>query len=519
MAPERRSITVLVDGSEVEVPRGSTLGTVLSSAKTEHRPGSIVAVGMPREAGRSAPTRFVLATSGGEIVFDLLERKRLADLALRLGKTELAVQYEDANELSLGKFRIDGTPVYGERQLDEGDVFLDMAGMDRDATCLILTKRRHRGSYSAVLGGKIGRVVAGQSVLKALTIKHKVTAIRPWTGPSADRASAFKKTSDLGTRITKEGTMVCSTVAARLLDGTPETADMLMHSLRDGTMRIDGSSGTFISTNALAGLRVSESNSMPRAKGAITVRNDGSGQGRMYFFKRPRLEATSHTVVGRVERGAALLDLAEEGDLVSIKLEPRRISVVGMSQADAEERLSSLRIRHVRKGCVDDDAIVVRQSPRYTMEITRTGSVETLGLRPDRIVRMRLLRKEAPESVRYLLAATGLSLDPIGSFSILYPYISTVGAVLMRGDAGRTVRHSIPPENTPSVVRRGDVGITNSIKGRMGSIGVRIDESEDYGPTCESLEGTNIVGKIKEDSLRLLVAAKEGEVVFIQGVE
>lgn len=476
-------------------------------------------MGMAREAGGSAPSRFVLTTSGGEIVLELLEKKRLADLTLGLGKAELSIQYEDVNKLSLGNFRVEGTPVYGERQLEEGDVFLDMAGMDRDATCLIFSKRRHRSSYSAVLGGKIGRVVAGQSVLKTLTIKDKVTAFGPWTGPSEDRAIAFKKISNLGTMITKEGTMVCSTITARLLDGTPETADMLMHSLRDGTMRIDGASGTFVSTNALVGLRVRESNSMPRVRGAISVRNDGNGQGRMYFFKRPRLEATSHTMVGRVVSGAALLDLAEEGDLVSIMLEPRRISVVGMSQADAEEKLFARRIRQVRKGCVDDDAIVVRQSPRYTMEITRTGSVETLGLRSDRLVRMRLFQKEAPESVRYLLAATSLSLDPIGSLSVLYRYTSTVGAILMRGDVGRTVRHSIPPENTPSLVRRGDVGITNSIKGRMGSIGVRIDASEDYGPTCESLEGTNIVGKIKEDSLRLLVAAKEGEVVFIQGVE
>ena len=516
MAPDERSVKVLVDGSELEVPWGSSLRRVLSLAGVDHSPGCILAVGTQGRKDQAASAKYALTTSKGEVVFEISDETRLTGLAEALKEAALAIQYADANKLSLGSFRCEGEPAYGERQLDEGEVFLDMAGMARDASCLILSKRRHRAAYSAIFGGTVGRVVAGQSVLKSLTIKDKITGLKPLMDRSKDAVGDYVPTSDLGLRIHEDGTAVFTTVAARLLDGTPDTDELLLRTLGQGTMRIDGTSGTFVSTDILAGMRVRERNPLPRDRGAITVRNEGNGEGRIYFFKKARPEAVSHTLVGRVERGAALLDLARKGDVVSVRLEPRRISEIGMTQASAHDHLLNLKLRHVRKGCIDDDAVVVMQRPRNTIDIMKAGFIETIGLRPERIVKVRLYAKRAPESVRHLLAVSGLLLNPIGSLSIAFQYSPVVGAVLMKGDSERTVRRNIPPENTPSRTRTGDIGITNSIKGRMGSIGVRIDPSAEFGPTCESLEGTNMVGKIGEDSLRLVAEAKDGEEVFIR---
>jgi UPF0288 family protein (methanogenesis marker protein 3) len=60
------------------------------------------------------------------------------------------------------------------------------------------------------------------------------------------------------------------------------------------------------------------------------------------------------------------------------------------------------------------------------------------------------------------------------------------------------------PENTPvGVSKGGDVGVTNMSRQHKGLIGIRLKEDKSYGPTGEEFDGTNIVGKITLDKVKI----------------
>ena len=64
-----------------------------------------------------------------------------------------------------------------------------------------------------------------------------------------------------------------------------------------------------------------------------------------------------------------LLDIAGEKDYVTIITEPERIMTLSLTQKEAQELLDRNGIKQVRDGLTDDEAVVVIQEPRYTMDI------------------------------------------------------------------------------------------------------------------------------------------------------
>lgn len=53
---------------------------------------------------------------------------------------------------------------------------------------------------------------------------------------------------------------------------------------------------------------------------------------------------------------------------------------------EAEKFLDGYEIKQVRDGVKDDNAIIVKQEPRYTMEILKKGEVRTFGVEPEKLL-------------------------------------------------------------------------------------------------------------------------------------
>ena len=510
-------IRVLVNGSPIDVRKGMQLGAVLSEANAFYEPGSTIAIGHRTKSLEPTSTKYQLITNRGSIVLEISRRNRQANAVLaKLAYALPSIQLSDANSLSIGPFDLQSKGTYKEFELDEGEIFLDASGMDAHRACLVLCKKRHRAYYSLVTSKPVGRIVAGKKTLLELTAKDKILGLSPFHIPDAALELSFQGTSDLQTMIDEEGTIVHSCVEVRLLDTSPDCADLFLHSIRGKSLMARMATGSFLSTDGLSGIQIIERNPTERGRGSISIRNEGKGQGQFYFFKRNRTKSASHTVIGEITKGMELVDFARERDLISIRANCQPIGTAGMTQIEAGNYLASLGITQLRDGSTSDQSVVVGQNPSTTLEILKRGSVETTGLDKDLIVRIRLDEDRAPNSIRYFRAATGLMFAPIGSLQIEYAYSQIVGAVLAKGNSSRVTCPTLHPENTPtSAVAQGEIGITNSVKERMGTIGVRIDRSREFGPTCEALEGTNIIGTLEKESIPIARMASQGSVIYV----
>jgi UPF0288 family protein (methanogenesis marker protein 3) len=88
--------------------------------------------------------------------------------------------------------------------------------------------------------------------------------------------------------------------------------------------------------------------------------------------------------------------------------------------------------------------------------------------------------------------------------------------ILFRTEIPTTVK--IIPENTPkTVVPAAALGMTNDSRKGSGLIGVRLSENNEFGPTSEPFEGTNIIGRVIDTEK--IKKAKERERVYVREVK
>lgn len=63
---------------------------------------------------------------------------------------------------------------------------------------------------------------------------------------------------------------------------------------------------------------------------------------------------------------------------------------------------------------------------------------------------------------------------------------------------------------------RGDVAITNMSRPQRGLMGIRLEGSEEFGPTGEEPPGTNLLGRFVGDLDALMTGISEGDIVYIR---
>ena len=188
-----------------------------------------------------------------------------------------------------------------------------------------------------------------------------------------------------------------------------------------------------------------------------------------------------------------------------------------MTQKEAEDYLKSIGVTHERVGVLDDDALIVEQEPKFSIEIIKEGKVKTKGINKDDLALIEIYdgEDEAPRSSWYFKKITGLVEKPIGILKVHFAFPG-MKISIFEGDAKEA--KGLVPENVPSAcIEAGRIGITNMSKKNVGLIGVRFESNDEFGPTAEPFNATNIVGKITTD-LKPLENLKEGEYLYIKRI-
>ena len=206
-----------------------------------------------------------------------------------------------------------------------------------------------------------------------------------------------------------------------------------------------------------------------------------------------------------------IIDIAKENDFITVQAEQQRLMLLNKTQKEATELLSAAGVEHMIDGLIDDDAIIVEQIPKHTIDILKEGQVITKAIKKEDLCTVKFA-DNAPRSVRYFKYVSGLLENPIGKIKVHFA-VPGMHIVIFEGD--KKLAKGLVPENNPvDKVIRGQIGITNMASKSAGLIGIRFEDNSEFGPTAESFAATNIVGDITSDYDHI-EKLKEGVVVYV----
>jgi putative methanogenesis marker protein 3 len=422
----------------------------------------------------------------------------------------LRIRWTTSQEVAVGPLVTDLTPSRDEFSYERWDVIFSLSGFTADATHLIINKDKHKAVYGVPEGtdGVFAKVVGGKRTIMNLSDDDHILEIKP----VVERKSIVKSAAitDLTTKL-DEGNQIYTYVEIKADSRSPQSVEQLFALGKKGKIKVDYDSNTFLGFYGLQKLKRDIEYIGQRRRGAVTLRNQGKGIGRIYIYREDRVSTPSHNYLGNVAKGIQLLDMAEFGDEITIKTIPERIMTLSMTQIEAEEFLASQGIKQVRDGATDDDAMIVIQEPKLTMDIVGAGELKTIGINPDELVYIKL-NNLAPRSSWYFRKITGLLDSPVGSLKIQFSYPG-MNLVIFYGDSREAL--GLVPENIPhKKTNAGDIGITNMSRRHIGMLGVRFEDNEEFGPTGEPFEGTNIIGQVVK-GMKNLDKYKQGGTVYV----
>ncbi|MGB9938051.1 MAG: methyl-coenzyme M reductase-associated protein Mmp3 [Methanobacterium sp.] len=505
---------IRVNGEEIELPEGSTIKDAIDAANAPYMPGCVLGVVKGKEEIERHVNKYKIKTTRGSIIIELLENSPPYLInTWKENYKELEnhrVRWTTANEASMGPFKSQLTPTRDEHQYEKWDVIISLSGFTADSTHIIFSISKHKAVYGVPEGNKgiFAQVIGGKKTLIKLTDDDVIKEIKP----VVERSSTVKSATitNLDTVVT-EGNEIFTYVLVKPEFKSPNSVEHFFALSEDGKIQVGYDSNSFVGFYQLEGLEKDPEWIDQRKRGTITLRNSGKGIGRVYIYREDRVSTPSHTVIGHVEKGMQLLDIANPDDHITFKSEPERIMTLSMTQKEAEEYLSSKGIEHVRDGLKEDDAIIVSQEPKFTMDIIKEKKITTFGINKDEIIYVDI-NENAPRSSWYFQKLTGLIDSPIGSLKVHFAF---PGMKVMMFEAKSKDAKGLIPENTPpKCVTAGEIGITNMSRRHVGMVGIRFEDNNEFGPTGEPFGGTNIVGKVIK-GLENLEKFKEGDIVYV----
>jgi putative methanogenesis marker protein 3 len=367
----------------------------------------------------------------------------------------------------------------------------------------------HKWAYGAGKG-RIGRITSGRHILPLLKEGDKILSIRPVISEKSTENVIVTK--DMKYSL-EEGMSIDTHVMIDLNKNSPMSCEHLLVTVDKGYVNISDSCGSYAACSDNTDVAINDEEKGVRGDGQAVVRTSGAGIGRLLFYKERRQLSPSHNDAGSVSRGKGILAHAKENDKVTVLTDQKRILSVGMTQAEGKRFLESFGVKQIRTGDVSDDAMIVEQEPEWTMHAVNSKEVETLGVPKDRVYDVTLDRKNESASVHYFEKITGLSHRPIGTMKIHFAF-KGVPMMTFEGDEERG--KSLYPGAEFKKCKKGDIGITNQSRPHCGLMGVRLEDSKEFGPTGEEPYGTNIVGSFKGDLKKLADGAKEGDIVYVR---
>ena len=506
---------IKINGEEVNVADASTIQDVIDETNAPYTPGSIICLIKGKEELEKNISKYKIKTNKGSIIIQLDESeqaKPLVDVWKNQYEdfVDLNIRWSTSTEVSVGPVVTDLEPTSDEYKYFEGDVVLSLSSFSNESTHLIMLKDNTTNVYSVppYNKGVFAHVIGGKKTLEKLTDDDSVTGIEPIIERSTTTDTA--SVSDLST-VLEEGNELYTYISFEINEKSPVCVEHLFSIIKDGRIKVSYDSESFIGFYDLAGIIKPKEDTTLRNRGTITVRNNGVGVGKLFIYRENRVLTPNHTTVGHITNGMEIIDIAKENDFITVKAEQERLMLLNKTQSEATEILSKAGVEHMIDGTIDDDAIIVQQNPKHTIDILKEGRVITKAVKKEEICTVKFA-DNAPRSVKYFKYLSGLLENPIGQLKVHFS-VPGMHIVIFEGD--KKLAKGLVPENTPvDKVTRGNIGITNMASKSAGLIGIRFEDNTEFGPTAESFEATNIIGEITSD-YDYIENLKEGVVVYV----
>ncbi len=486
-----------IDGNKIQAEDRATLNQIFSDNNISYQKGTTIGIIKKETEKSSYLDEFLVNTNKGSFVIKVKDNEE-GKVFKKISKEfeEKTVRWKTSTLVAIGSVSTNLTPTKQEKIYNPWDVFFILAGFDSNTTYIGLCKKIQKGDYGTK--NIFGKITQGRHVLSIIEEGDQILSIEPVEVFTVEKD--FETTTDLSYKL-KDGERVFTHITIKINDNTPMAMEHIFSLTKDGVIAIDEVNESYVASQGLMGFDVQTENSNLRKKNSISVRTEGKSTGVVYIYKKERITTPNHSVCGMIDSGSELIEMLKSGDKIAVKTSPQSLSFLGLTQKVAEGRLSSESIKQERTGDKSDEAIIVEQEPPYTAEVLKNKSAKTLGIDKNNIIEVELYEDKAPSTVKYFRKITGLINKPIGKLDIQFAHPS-VSLVAFEG--GSIEAAGLTPENSPvGTSNRGDIGITNMSRQHKGLIGVRLKDDKLYGPTGEEFDGTNIVGRIDLDKVKI----------------
>lgn len=507
-------ITVTLDGDKIQAEEGSQLKDILFG----HDTALSLAVIRPGAVTEEETRHFRILTTAGEFVVEIPEKETYlpdpGDPDVRF-----TLHWADRYAVAFGPFPADFKPARAPARYARGDLLIGCGGYDPGRSYLILSRQDHQADHGAAInGGIIGRVVAGRAVIDRLSSGDQITAIERKMSWADTTRTAI--TTDLSLPL-EDGMEIITHIRIRVDGYSTDTIDTriarsaehLLFSLEREVFHAERTSSTFCMDAHLGILDVPMERKRPRCEGAVSIRTKGKKAGAIYIYRDDVATNPHHTVVGQVIHGIELVRLINDGQACAVITEPARFDLLGMFLNDAISYAKERGIVVSADTLEDaDDRIVISQEPATTLEVLDEKEVQITTMLQEDVIDITLYEDRAPRTVDIFRRFTGLKLYSVG----MLPFFFTFDDVWLF-EPEIPERINIIPENTPvDTVPPQALGMTNASRRGAGLVGVRISGNNEFGPTAEPFDGTNIIGRIID--VEKLKKFKEGDIIYIREV-
>lgn len=496
---------VTVNGVEKKLRKGSTLKQAV--AGEVYHPGACIAVHLSTETVREVTNDFALVTPMGDMVlhlYDTPEAKLFRNYVEAI--KGVRIRWSTKDIVAFGSFPTEIPRDSSEGTYKRFECFFSLGGNDNQTTYVMISKVNQKKAFGAG-SGVIGKITVGRHLLKVLPEGYAITDIHPVVSETSQDNVVV--TDDLSYKLT-EGCSVNTNVLIELDRESPMSAEQVLVLGSKGYFNVSEGTGTFMGCRDDMDVDMKEERTSVREVGSVGIRNTGTGKGHLLIYKERRQLSPSINIAGKVIRGSALVARSAAGSKVTVDTVPRRIMSVGMTQAAGAAFLEGYGLKQKRTGDLSDDAIIVEQTPESTMVALNAGEIETFGVPRDQVYRISITAEDA-KTVQYFKKVTGLSHKPVGQLKVQFSYPG-MAMVTFFGDTSRA--QSLYPQNPFTKCKKGDIGVTNQSRPQHGLIGIRLQDSDTYGPTGEEGYGTNIVGKFLGD-LSNMDSLDDEQIIYI----
>jgi len=506
---------VKVNDVEIDIDAGSTVEDAIKLTKAPYIKGSAIALIEGRQELESQVNKYKIVTTNGSIIIELVDN---ADILTNFWKDNYkkfigtAIRWTTSNEVAIGSIVSNLEPSNEEHLYNRWDVIISLSSFSNEATHILFSKSKHRSVYGVPDQNKgiVATIVGGKRTVAKLKNTDTVTNIEP----IIERKSVINSASvtDFST-VLKEGNELFTYMEVEANPQAPMSFEHFLKIIEDGTFKVDYESETFIGNYALKGLEKDTEIIEKRKRGAVTLRTQGNGVGRVYIYREDRVSVPTHNIIGYVTRGIQILDIVNENEKITVLTKPEKISTVSLTQKQADEYLDNLGIEHERDGITDDEAIIVAQEPNYTVDVDKERKVKTLGVPPHDFVEIELYDEESPSSVWYFKKITGLLNGDVGHLRV-HMAIKPM-KIIMFNAVNKEAKGLIPEKLPDGQVNAWEICVSNTACKNVGNIGIRFEDNSEFGPTGESFKSTNVIGRVVSgfDNLK---AFKEGDTVYVK---